>query len=77
MTARPFSTIHLLMDQFKERDFTILFLILYKRGVVLAPILAGFKGFLVQMVAWGMKIVCKKFHEKFTQNKKCIRKTLK
>jgi len=28
MTARPFSTIHLLMDQFIERDFTILFLLL-------------------------------------------------
>ena len=35
----------------------------------MAPILAGFKGFLVQMVAWGLKIVWKKFHEKFTQNK--------
>ena len=28
MTARPFSTIHLLMDQFIERDFAILFLLL-------------------------------------------------
>ena len=28
MTARPFSTIHLLMDQFIERGFTILFLLL-------------------------------------------------
>ena len=43
----------------------------------MAPILAGFKGFLVPMVAWGLKIVWKKFHEKFTQNKKCLRKTLK
>ena len=34
---------------------------------VLAPILAGFKGFLVPMVAWGIKIVCKKFEEFLTK----------
>ena len=28
MTARPFSKIHLLMDQFSERDFIIFFLLL-------------------------------------------------
>ena len=33
----------------------------------MAPILAGFKGFLVPMVAWGIKIVCKKFEEFLTK----------
>ena len=33
----------------------------------MAPILAGFKGFLVPMVAWGIKIVCKKFEEILTK----------
>ena len=42
------------MDQFIER-------------VVLASILAGFKGVLVQMVAWGLKIACKKFEEVLTK----------
>ena len=36
MTARLFSTIHLSMDQFIELDFTIFFLLLLKKGVVLA-----------------------------------------
>ena len=47
------------------------------RGVILAVFVVEFLGVLVPMVAWGLKIVWKKFHEKFTQNKKCLRKTLK
>ena len=33
----------------------------------MALILAGFKDFLVPMVAWGIKIVCNKFEEMFTK----------
>ena len=35
----------------------------------MAVFVVEFPGFLVPMVAWGLKIVWKKFHEKFTQNK--------
>jgi len=35
----------------------------------LAVFVVEFPGFLVPMVAWGLKIVWKKFHEKFKQNK--------
>ena len=34
----------------------------------MAVFVVEFPGFLVPMVAWGLKIVWKKFHEKFTQN---------
>ena len=34
----------------------------------MAVFVVEFPGFLVPMVAWGLKIVCKKFHEKFTHN---------
>ena len=34
----------------------------------MAVFVVEFPGFLVLMVAWGLKIVWKKFHEKFTQN---------
>ena len=44
---------------FIEQDFTILFLLLFKRGVVLAVFVVEFPGVLVQM-AWGLKILCKK-----------------
>ena len=54
MTARPFSTIHLLMDQFIERDFISSFI---KEGCFLAVFVMEFPGFLVPMVAWGIKIV--------------------
>ena len=40
----------------------------------MAPILAGFKGFLVQMVAWGLKIACKKFEEMFTKIDICLQR---
>ena len=40
---------------FIEQDFTILFLLLFKRGVVLAVFVVEFPGVLVQMVAWGLK----------------------
>ena len=43
----------------------------------MAPILAGFKGFLVPMVAWGIKIVCKKFEEMFTKIDNCLQKMVK
>ena len=52
---------------FIEQDFTILFLLLFKRGVVLAVFVVEFPGFLVPMVAWGIKIVCKKFEEFLTK----------
>ena len=52
---------------FIEQDFTILFLLLFKRGVVLAVFVVEFPGFLVPMVAWGIKIVCKKFEEILTK----------
>ena len=48
---------------FIEQDFTILFLLLFKRGVVLAVFVVEFPGFLVQMVAWGLKKVPKKFED--------------
>ena len=35
----------------------------------MAVFVVEFLGVLVPMVAWGLKIVWKKFHEKFTQNK--------
>ena len=50
MTATPFSTIHLLIEQFIESNFTISFHLLYTRGFVLAVFLLEFMGFLVQMV---------------------------
>ena len=43
----------------------------------MAPILAGFKGFLVQMMAWGLKIACKKFEEMFTKIDICLQKMVK
>ena len=63
MTARPFSTIHLLIEQFIESNFIISFHLLYTRGLVLAVFLLEFMGVLVHMVAWGLKKVYKKLHE--------------
>ena len=62
---------------FIEQDFTILFLLLFKRGVVLAVFVVEFPGFLVQMVAWGLKIACKKFEEMFTKIDICLQKMVK
>ena len=52
---------------FIEQDFTILFLLLFKRGVVLAVFVVEFQGVLVQMEAWGLTKVPKKFEEIFTK----------
>ena len=38
-----------------------------KEGCFLAVFVVGFLGFLVPMVAWGIKIVCKKFDEFLTK----------
>ena len=77
MTARLFFTIHLSKDQFIEPDFIILFLLLKKRGVILGVFVVEFLGVLVPMMAWGMKIVCKKFEKMFTKIDICLQKMVK
>ena len=62
---------------FIEQDFTILFLLLFKRGVVLAVFVVEFPGVLVQMVAWGLKKVPKKLEEMFTKIDICLQKMVK
>ena len=62
---------------FIEQDFTILFLLLFKWGVVLAVFVVEFPGVLVPMVAWGIKIVCKKFEEFLTKNDIFLQKMVK
>ena len=47
------------------------------KGVFLAVFVVEFLGFLVPMVAWGMKIVCKKFEKMFTKIDICLQKMVK
>ena len=48
-----------------------------KEGCFLAVFVVEFPGFLVQMVAWGLKIACKKFEEMFTKIDICLQKMVK
>ena len=40
----------------------------------MAVFVVEFPGFLVQMVAWGLKTACKKFEEMFTKIDICLQK---
>ena len=63
MTATPFSTIHLLMDQFIEEDFTILFRFFIKKRCCFGSFCVGISGGFGPNGGLGSKEVPRKFEE--------------